>query len=322
MSQDSPLVEFEVERGLCVFRFTENVDPANFHDAVNWISATVEAERPPCVILNLDNLDYIQSVGVGKLLTLNTNVTALGGQLCLCKLSEGVERVISASRVTVLIEVFDSEEAARKYWRQRETAQLCEEAKAIANRQQETLGENSGVDRASFPLKVESTPEHIPYSRLLTDVLYRHSKLLAAAVVTVVIVWLLALFSRSPPLIETVPVSGRVTSRGEPVEGVKVSFEPTARDKTTVTQPSSYGLTDANGWFELEWREGIGAVTGKHRVILVSTQAASYEVGSPKSPVGQIEKEASFVLPINARDGTILLDVPAGGTNSAHFHFP
>ena len=64
-----------------------------------------------------------------------------------------------------------------------------------------------------------------------------------------------------------VPVSGVVTIDGEPKENVRVVFAPMATEETNTPGPPSLGVTDAEGRYELETRDGYrGAVVGKHNV--------------------------------------------------------
>ena len=64
-----------------------------------------------------------------------------------------------------------------------------------------------------------------------------------------------------------VPVSGKVTSNGKPVEGIRLVFSPVLVDANTDPGPWSSGLTNSAGEFVLETRyKDNGAWVGKHTV--------------------------------------------------------
>lgn len=118
-----------------------------------------------------------------------------------------------------------------------------------------------------------------------------------------------------------VPVSGRITLKGSPLEAVTVTFAPIGGGE------ASSGITDRDGKYELRIlpdKQRTGAVVGKHRVTLVEIDPKmEYNMKSldPGGPGG-----TGFVpkLPAsapNANDGSIQFDVPAEGTSEANFGF-
>ncbi len=107
---------------------------------------------------------------------------------------------------------------------------------------------------------------------------------------------------------------------GQPVSDIFVSFQPTSDTTADSSQsPGSYGTTESDGRYELEWSDGSGAVPGEHTVVLVyrdPSQIKRKETSSAGS-----EKSAGFKLPPRARDGSIEFDVPEDGTEEANFEF-
>ncbi len=73
--------------------------------------------------------------------------------------------------------------------------------------------------------------------------------------------------------IATVPVSGKVTQGGQPVEGAAVTFIPAAGDGQ-----SAVGITDAGGAYKLMTKTNEGAVVGAYKVTI-----AKYEGGADDS---------------------------------------
>jgi hypothetical protein len=93
-------------------------------------------------------------------------------------------------------------------------------------------------------------------------------------------------------------VTGKVTKSGKPVSGASISFQPMASSGNANAGPGSFGITDAEGRYELKtFREKTtGAVIGRHRVT----------VQLPLSP-----------MPF--RNGSMQIEVPLDGLGSADF---
>jgi anti-sigma B factor antagonist len=66
------------------------------------------------IILNLEDVTYIDSAGVGALVSKFVTLRKRGGDLKLLRLSHRVRRVISIARLLAVFEVFESEALAIK----------------------------------------------------------------------------------------------------------------------------------------------------------------------------------------------------------------
>ena len=64
------------------------------------------------IILNLENVSYIDSAGVGAVVSKYVTLRKRGGDLKLLRLSDRVRRVISIARLLAVFEAFESEELA------------------------------------------------------------------------------------------------------------------------------------------------------------------------------------------------------------------
>jgi hypothetical protein len=114
------------------------------------------------------------------------------------------------------------------------------------------------------------------------------------------------------PKIKSVPVSGRVTLNGQPLSNVALNFSPATGGDNAF---AAYGKTDSDGRYTLRLVENNqpGATAGTNRVTLnESTGAVESDGGGPA---------VKLKLPPKARDGTMTIEVPADGTNSADFSF-
>jgi hypothetical protein len=114
------------------------------------------------------------------------------------------------------------------------------------------------------------------------------------------------------PSIKAVPVSGRVTLKGQPLGDVAINFSPVTGGDNAF---AAYGKTDKDGRYTLKLVENgqAGATAGTNRVTLnESTGLAESDGGGPA---------VVLKLPPKARDGTMTIDVPATGTDAADFAF-
>jgi len=64
------------------------------------------------ILLNLADVSYMDSAGVGQLVAGFTTVSAQGGQLKLLNPSKRAKQVLNMTKVSLIFEVFDDEKAA------------------------------------------------------------------------------------------------------------------------------------------------------------------------------------------------------------------
>ena len=64
------------------------------------------------ILLNLGDVGYIDSAGIGELVSSYTTVTNQGGQLKLLNLTEKLEQLLAITKLTTIFDFFDDEAAA------------------------------------------------------------------------------------------------------------------------------------------------------------------------------------------------------------------
>lgn len=113
--------------------------------------------------------------------------------------------------------------------------------------------------------------------------------------------------------VRVVPVSGRVTKAGQPLEGVAVNFAPASGGMDA--SYAAYGKTDKDGKYTLKLVDNgqPGALPGRNQVMLHESSGAAETDGAAPN--------VALKLPPKARDGTLSFEVPAGGTDAANFEF-
>jgi anti-sigma B factor antagonist len=63
------------------------------------------------IVLNLADINYIDSAGVGELVSTYTSVVNGGGQLKLLKLTKKIREVLTLTKLLTVFEAFDDEKA-------------------------------------------------------------------------------------------------------------------------------------------------------------------------------------------------------------------
>lgn len=66
------------------------------------------------VLLNLENIEYLSSAGLGNLVGLLKKSRRSGGLFKLCRLQEAIFELFEVMRLTKIFEIFETEEAAVK----------------------------------------------------------------------------------------------------------------------------------------------------------------------------------------------------------------
>lgn len=64
------------------------------------------------ILLNFGNVEYLSSAALGKLITLNKKVNAVGGRLILCSIDPQIYEVFEITRLNKLFNIQHEEQAA------------------------------------------------------------------------------------------------------------------------------------------------------------------------------------------------------------------
>jgi len=64
------------------------------------------------IILNLGDVNYIDSSGIGELVSTYTTVTNSGGQLKLLNLTKKIQELLQITKLLTVFQVFENEQAA------------------------------------------------------------------------------------------------------------------------------------------------------------------------------------------------------------------
>jgi anti-sigma B factor antagonist len=91
-----------------VGRITLGEGSSTFREAVRALAA----EGAKKLLLNLSEVSYIDSSGIGELVSAFTTITNHGGQLKLVGLTKRVKDLLQITKLYTVFEVFDDEAAA------------------------------------------------------------------------------------------------------------------------------------------------------------------------------------------------------------------
>jgi len=93
----------------CSGRLVFGEESAGLRDYVKGLLA-----QSPNVVLNLRDVNYIDSGGLGTLVSLYTTARNAGGAVKLASLSQRVGDLLQITKLLTVFEVFEDEEAAAK----------------------------------------------------------------------------------------------------------------------------------------------------------------------------------------------------------------
>ena len=117
-------LEIKVEKEIISFGI-EIVEAAGTLDS-NTVSkftgfvASLLEEKSNKLILDLKNLEYVSSAGIGAIIEYHDKAAALAGDIKLLNVGPRIKKVMELCGVFQLVETFDSEEAAVESYRQKE----------------------------------------------------------------------------------------------------------------------------------------------------------------------------------------------------------
>ncbi len=80
--------------------------------ALEEMGKFIESHPRVNLLLNLENIEYLSSAGLGNLVGLLKKSRKTNGQFKLCNLQEPILELFEVMRLTKIFEIFDNEEAA------------------------------------------------------------------------------------------------------------------------------------------------------------------------------------------------------------------
>ena len=76
------------------------------------IFGELEKDDAPCVVLDLEQVDFINSLALGVIISGHVRISRRGGQLHLCNVSSRIRKVITITKLLETLSLRDTRDAA------------------------------------------------------------------------------------------------------------------------------------------------------------------------------------------------------------------
>jgi anti-sigma B factor antagonist len=107
-------LEVEDIGDITVVNFTDRkiLDEQNIQLIGEQLFSLVDESGRKKVLLNFGNVEYLSSAALGKLITLNKKLQAVGGRLILCNIDPQIYEVFEITKLNKLFNIHKEEQAA------------------------------------------------------------------------------------------------------------------------------------------------------------------------------------------------------------------
>lgn len=112
-TKDSRLVVSEADEVTTIGFIDRNIlEEANIQQIGEEISAIIDAQPSPKILLNFDNVEHLSSAALGTLITVNTKVKQKSGQLRLSNIDKQIYEVFVITKLNKLFQIHDDNDKA------------------------------------------------------------------------------------------------------------------------------------------------------------------------------------------------------------------
>ena len=107
-------LEVEDYNDVTIVRFTDRkiLDEPNIQAIGEQLFSLVDEVGRHRLLLNFDNVEYLSSAALGKLLALDKKVKAVQGRLALCNIDPQIYEVFKITRLSDLFKIYEDEQEA------------------------------------------------------------------------------------------------------------------------------------------------------------------------------------------------------------------
>jgi anti-sigma B factor antagonist len=114
------LVEPVNDITVVTFKDKKILDEAVIQDVGDELFDLVDKQYKTKLLLNFENVEYLSSAALGKLITLNKRVKEENGELKLCNIIPEIFEVFRITKLNRLFEIYDEMEQALRRFKRRE----------------------------------------------------------------------------------------------------------------------------------------------------------------------------------------------------------
>ena len=113
-SGDSRRIDIEEVGDVTVARFIDKkiLDETNIQIIGNQLFALVDEDARMKIVLDFENVEYLSSAALGKLITMDKKVKAARGKLRLCNIRPDIYEVFAITKLSKLFNILESQDDA------------------------------------------------------------------------------------------------------------------------------------------------------------------------------------------------------------------
>lgn len=118
---DEPRLLVESVNDVTVVTFTDKkiLDEIVIQDVGDELFDLVDKQYKTKLLLNFENVEYLSSAALGKLITLNKRIKEENGELKLCNIIPEIYEVFRITKLNRLFEIYDEMEQALRRFKRR-----------------------------------------------------------------------------------------------------------------------------------------------------------------------------------------------------------
>lgn len=102
-------IELEVKHNVLCIRLTGELDHHTAEELRQKVTDKIESNEINHIVLNLENLSFMDSSGLGVILGRYKHIKALGGEMVVCSISPSVKRLFDMSGLFKIIRLEQDE---------------------------------------------------------------------------------------------------------------------------------------------------------------------------------------------------------------------
>ena len=111
---DHRRINVEEIGGVTVARFVDKkiLDETNIQNIGSQLFALVEEDGKSKILLDFENVEYLSSAALGKLITMDKKVKSAGGTLKLCSVRPEIYEVFAITKLNKVFDIKEDQERA------------------------------------------------------------------------------------------------------------------------------------------------------------------------------------------------------------------
>ncbi|MBF0280623.1 MAG: STAS domain-containing protein [SAR324 cluster bacterium] len=101
-----------IENGICLINLAENLISSNVSEVQNYLKPLIQDESTTGIVLNLENVLYIDSSGFGLLISVYQSLRKREIKFALCDVDEKIIEYFARMKIDRFLDVYPNEKSA------------------------------------------------------------------------------------------------------------------------------------------------------------------------------------------------------------------